>query len=82
MKNCELTPAMRKIQHLYQRPICRVLCDTINEEGLTGAAEQFGVVKSTISYWCMKSGIEIRQVCLGPKDKIIIRKASEEEQYE
>ena len=67
---------MVQAERKLRRPLDRALPEMINEMGLTGAARRLNVSKATLSYWCLKLGIEIRRVALAPDEEIEIRRIS------
>jgi hypothetical protein len=45
----------------------------INTVGLSKAADELGISKSSINYWCMKLGIVRQVVALVPGERVEIR---------
>jgi hypothetical protein len=45
----------------------------INTVGLSKAADELGISKSSINYWCMKLGIIRQLVALVPGERVEIR---------
>ena len=65
---------MRRIEETHRQPLESLLCDRINAVGLTGCAEELGVGKATLGYWCLKLGIEVKRVALLPGETVEVRR--------
>ena len=67
---------MRRIEETHRRqPLESLLCNGINATGMSGCAEELGVSKATLGYWCLKLGIEVRRVALRPGETIEVKRA-------
>ena len=71
-----MTPAMIRVEEQYKRPLERLLPEMVNEKGLTGTAQEFGVSKATVGYWLLKLGIQVRRVALAPDETLEIKHVS------
>lgn len=71
-----MTPAMLRVEEQYKRPLERLLPEMVNERGLSGTAQEFGVSKGTVSYWLLKLGIQVHRVALAPDETLEIKHQS------
>ena len=53
----------------------RLLPEMVNEKGITGTAEELGVSKSTVSYWLLKLGINVKRVALAPGETLEVKRS-------
>ena len=67
---------MREVEERYSRPLERLLPELVNEQGLSGAAEELGVSKSTVNYWLLKLGINVRRVVLSPGESLEVKRTN------
>ena len=58
------TKLMRAVEAKYNRPLERLLPEMYNEMGLPRMAEEFGVRDSTVWYWMLRFGVNLRKVAL------------------
>ena len=66
---------MRRIEEIHRQPLESLLCNGINAMGMSGCAEELGVSKATLGYWCLKLGIEVRRIALRPGETIEVKRA-------
>ena len=52
------TAKMLGVEKKFKRELEKIIPELVNELGLTGAANQLGVGKATLSYWMLKLGIQ------------------------
>ena len=69
------TKLTRAAEERFHRPLVDVLVDLYNRLGFTGMATELGVSRSTIWYWLLRCGIEIKTVALRPGERLEIIKA-------
>ena len=67
------TAKMLGVEKKFKRELEKIIPELVNELGLTGAANQLGVGKATLSYWMLKLGIQFRKVALAPGENIEIK---------
>ncbi|MQF82881.1 hypothetical protein FIM02_01810 [SAR202 cluster bacterium AD-802-E10_MRT_200m] len=67
---------MREIEERYNRPLERLLPDLVNELGLSGAADELNVSKSTVNYWLLKFGINVKRVVLSPGESLEVKRVN------
>ena len=60
------TRLMTAVEQREGQPLSTLLPTLIREHGHSGAAERLSVSKATITYWCLKLGIRLEVVALGP----------------
>ena len=65
---------MRHIEETHRQPLESLLCSGINAMGMSGCAEELGVSKATLGYWCLKLGIEVKRVALLPGETVEVRR--------
>ena len=65
---------MRRVELDRGRPLELLLPEMVNGLGLTGAAEELGLGKATLSYWLLKLGISVRRVALAPGETLEVRR--------
>ena len=68
------TRLMRKIEERYRRPLEKLLPEMYNEMGLPQMAEEMGVSRSTVWYWLLRYGVNLRKVALGSDETLEIKK--------
>ena len=68
------TPLMLRAEAQLGGPLSAQLPAKVNELGISGAALELGVSKSTINYWMLKLGISVSRVAVSPREEIIITK--------
>ena len=71
------TAKMLGVEKNFYRELEKIIPELVNELGLTGAANQLGVGKATLSYWMLKLGIQFRKVALAPGENIEIKRLSD-----
>lgn len=71
----KLTPLMMKAERQLGGPLEQELPRKISEAGISGAAEELGVSKTTVNYWILKFGIQIQKVAVSAGEEIIIKRA-------
>ncbi len=71
------TKEMLKVEKKFKRELERIIPELVNDLGLTGAANELKMGKSTLSYWMLKLGIQYRRVALGPGEIIEIKRISD-----
>ena len=68
------TSLMKKVETAYGEKLETLLPRLINAEGMTDTADRIGTSKSSLGYWCLKLGIEVRRIALAPGETVQIRK--------
>lgn len=68
------TTLMRRIEERYHRPLERLLPEMYNEMGLPRMAEELGVSRSTVWYWLLRFGVNLRKVALSADETLEIKK--------
>jgi len=68
------TPMMKKVEADQGENLETLLPRLINAEGMSHAADKIGTSKSSLGYWCLKLGIEVRRIALAPGEEVAIRK--------
>ena len=71
------TAKMLGVEKKFKRELEKIIPELVNELGLTGAANQLGVGKATLSYWMLKLGIQFRKVARAPGENIEIKRLSD-----
>ena len=71
------TAKMLGVEKKFKRELEKIIPELVNELELTGAANQLGVGKATLSYWMLKLGIQFRKVALAPGENIEIKRLSD-----
>lgn len=72
--NMRKTRLMKKIEEKYHRPLEKLLPEMYNELGLPAMSEQMGVSRSTLWYWLLRYGINIRRLALSPDETLEVKK--------
>ena len=67
------TPAMLHVEETTGERLEILIPRLINTVGLSKAADELGISKSSINYWCMKLGIRRQVVALVPGERVEIR---------
>lgn len=67
---------IRQIEEKYHRPIEKLLKEMYNEEKKTlpAMAEELGVSRSTVYYWMLKSGFELKRMALTSDETLEVKK--------
>ena len=68
------TKLMRIVETKFQRPLEKLVPELVNERGLSGAAVELEVSPSTLNYWMLKLGIQVKTVALSSGETIEVRK--------
>ncbi len=68
------TRLMKKIEERYRRPLEKLLPEMYNEMGLPQMAEEMGVSRSTVWYWLLRYGVNLRKVALASDETLEIKK--------
>lgn len=68
------TRLMKKIEDRYRRPLEKLLPEMYNEMGLPQMAEEMGVSRSTVWYWLLRYGVNLRKVALAADETLEIKK--------
>ena len=68
------TRLMRKIEERYRRPLEKLLPEMYNEMGLPQMADEMGVSRSTVWYWLLRYGVNLRKVALASDETLEIIK--------
>ena len=66
-------PAMLHVEETTGERLEILIPRLINTVGLSKAAVELGISKSSINYWCMKLGIIRQLVALVPGERVEIR---------
>jgi hypothetical protein len=67
------TPGMLHVEKEKGEILELLIPRLINTVGLSKAANELGVSKSSVNYWCMKLGIVRQVVALVPGERVEIR---------
>ena len=67
------TPGMLHVEEVKGERLEILIPRLINTVGLSKAAKELGISKSSINYWCMKLGIVRQVVALVPGERVEIR---------
>jgi len=67
------TKLMRGVEERYNEPLERLLPRMYNQMGLPRMAEVLGVSRSTVWYWLLRYGVDVRKVALAPGETIEVR---------
>lgn len=67
---------MMEIEERYSRSLERLLPELVNELGLSGAAGELKVSKSTVNYWLLKFGINVKRVVLSPGESLEVKRVN------
>tara|TARA_Y100000310_G_scaffold161557_2_gene161432 strand:- start:2781 stop:2993 length:213 start_codon:yes stop_codon:yes gene_type:complete len=65
---------MKRVEEAFDEKLETLLPRLINSDGMSETADQIGTSKSSLGYWCLKLGIEVRRVALAPGETVQIRK--------
>ncbi len=68
------TRLMKRIEDRYRRPLEKLLPEMYNEMGLPQMAEEMGVSRSTVWYWLLRYGVNLRKVALASDETLEIKK--------
>ncbi|MAH50205.1 hypothetical protein CMI37_30575 [Candidatus Pacearchaeota archaeon] len=68
------TSMMKRVEEAFDEKLETLLPRLINSDGMSETADQIGTSKSSLGYWCLKLGIEVRRVALAPGETVQIRK--------
>jgi predicted DNA-binding protein (UPF0251 family) len=68
------TRLMKRIEDRYRRPLEKLLPEMYNEMGLPQMAEEMGVSRSTVWYWLLRYGVNLRKVALASDETLEIIK--------
>jgi transposase-like protein len=68
------TRLMRQVEERYHRPLEKLLAEMYNDMGLPAMAEELGVSRSTVWYWLLRFGVEVRRIALAPDESIEVKK--------
>lgn len=69
------TGLMRRVEERYRMPLEQLLPRMYNQMGLPRMAEELGVSRSTVWYWLLRFGVNLRKVALAPDETLEIQKA-------
>jgi hypothetical protein len=67
------TKLMRGVEERYNQPLEKLLPRMYNEMGLPRMAEALGVSCSTVWYWMLRYGVDVRKVALTPGETLVVR---------
>lgn len=67
------TKLMRGVEERYNQPLEKLLPRMYNEMGLPRMAEVLGVSRSTVWYWLLRYGVDVRKVALAPGETLEVR---------
>lgn len=70
------TRLMRQVEERYNQPLEKLLPAMYNQMGLPRMAEVLGVSKSTVWYWLLRYGVEVRRIALAPDETLEVKKGS------
>lgn len=71
------TGLMRRIEERYRLPLEQLLPRMYNEMGLPRMAEEMGVSRSTVWYWLLRFGVNLRKVALASDETLQIHKVKQ-----
>ena len=71
--NPNKTSAMLHVEEVHGERLELLIPRLINSVGLSKAADEMGISKSSMNYWCMKLGIVRQLVALIPGQRVEIR---------
>jgi len=71
------TKLVQGVEERYNRPLERLLPELITERGLSATADLLGVKKSTLNYWLLKLGINVRRVVLAPGEFLEVKRTAQ-----
>lgn len=68
------TSLMRKVEKKIGMPISDYIWTRINETGMSqiDLADELGISKATLAYWCRGFGIDIRPIALREGERAIV----------
>jgi len=72
-KSLHKTAAMLQVEEIKGERLELLIPRLINTVGLSKAADELGISKSSMNYWCMKLGIVRQLVALVPGERVEIR---------
>jgi transcriptional regulator with PAS, ATPase and Fis domain len=67
------TKLMRGVEERYNQPLEKLLPRMYNEMGLPRMAEALGVSRSTVWYWMLRYGVDLKKVALAPGETLETR---------
>jgi hypothetical protein len=67
------SPGMLRVEENQGERLEILIPRLINGFGVTKAAEELGISKSSLNYWCMKLGIVRQVVALVPGERVEVR---------
>jgi len=67
------TKLMRGVEERYNQPLEKLLPRMYNEMGLPRMAEVLGVSRSTVWYWLLRYGVDVRKVALAPGETLEVK---------
>ncbi len=70
------TRLMREVEEKYNQPLDRLLPVMYNQMGLPRMAEVLGVSRSTVWYWLLRYGVDVRRVALAPDETLEVKKTA------
>lgn len=65
---------MKSIEVRYKRPLEKLLPEMYNEKGLPDMAEELGVSRSTVYYWILKYGVNLKRIALASDETLEVKK--------
>jgi hypothetical protein len=68
------TAMMILVETKFSEKLETLLPRLINDQGMSSAADTLGTSKSSLSYWCLKLGIEVKRVAISPGEEVVVRK--------
>ena len=67
------TKLRRGVEERYNQPLEKLLPRMYNEMGLPRMAEVLGVSRSTVWYWLLRYGVDVRKVALAPGETLEVK---------
>jgi len=67
------TKLRRGVEERYNQPLAKLLPRMYNEMGLPRMAEALGVSRSTVWYWLLRYGVDVRKVALAPGETLEVK---------
>lgn len=64
---------MRQVEDRYNQPLEKLLPRMYNEMGLPRMADVLHVSRSTVWYWMLRYGVELKKVALAPGETLETR---------
>ena len=73
-ENKKSTKKMRQVEERLDAHLVDALPEMITANGMSATADELGVSKATLGYWCLKLDIVVKRVALAPGEYITIQR--------